>query len=159
MRRLLFNALKALTTFSLVACGKAEVGVQIYMDSSHEYMAKIAVEKLQVESKNPNLEFTDYNPYIVITAVSDDAVSKYGKGVLGVALVGNHPCRIEIAERTFQANQDWLNSVIWHEIGHCYYLRHTDSPYDIMYKYAKPLSAYSQQVLDSFFRRLYEKEN
>jgi hypothetical protein len=157
MRRLLFNTISALVVFSVPACGRSSSGIQIKMDPLHSYMTTIAVEKLQKESANSAVNFNNDSPYVVIEVVPFESLSRFGNGVLGVALVGGNPCKIQIADRTFLYNQDWINSVIWHEIGHCFYLEHTDDYTDIMYKYANPLSWYSKDTLNSFFRRLYDQ--
>jgi len=157
MQRLLFN-----TTISLIfcitttACGRVGKGIQIKMEPVKEYLVSDSVTKLQKATNNDTLNYDTKNPYIIIEAVTNETLARFGKAVLGVATVGGHQCKIQIAYRTFSYPQDWIDSVVWHEIGHCFYLEHSTDDEDIMYKYARPLSWYSTEVLSNFFRRLYE---
>ncbi|NDA64054.1 MAG: hypothetical protein EBX50_18815 [Chitinophagia bacterium] len=157
MQRLLLNTLATiLVFFCLPACGKTKKGIHIKMEPVRAYLTIQAVNTLQSAAQNPALDYSAHDPYILIEAVSDDELVRFGPGVLGVATVGGFPCNIRIANRTYSLTQDWLNSVIWHEIGHCFEMNHSEDSNDIMYKYARPLSWYSQDILNSFVGRLYD---
>lgn len=157
MQRLLLNTLATiLVFFCLPACGKTKKGIHIKMEPVRSYLTTQAVNTLQNAAQNPALDYSLKDPYIVIEAVSNDELSSFGPGVLAIASVGGFPCRISVAERTYTFSQDWLNAVIWHEIGHCFDMDHSTDDNDIMYKYAKPLSLFSQNSLNKFIGRLYE---
>lgn len=149
-----------LLIFALAGCGTAEpkYGIYLEMTGDHYRMSSQAVLLLMTQSQNMKLEYGTRESHSMKIQYSENAVlDNYFKGyVLGVAWVSETPCRMQIADRTFYWGQDWVNSVVWHEIGHCFGMPHTNDPNDIMYKYAKPLSQYSEAYKQSFFRRLYE---
>jgi hypothetical protein len=157
MQRLLLNTLATiLVFFCLPACGKTQRGIHIKMEPVRALLTTTAVITLQTASQNSELKFDNNNPYIIIEAVSNESLSKFGPGVLGIAQVGVSPCRIKLANRLFTFTQDWINSVVWHEVGHCMGMEHTSNANDIMYPYANPLSWYTQEIIQDFIRRLYE---
>lgn len=146
----------------LISCGKNHgYKVHVSMVAPELEQTEIAFLELQLQSKNYHLKTGTPDDYdIHIEKVTDaDLYEEFGNSVLGVAWVGSGPCYIQIPERTFKYGQDWLTSVVWHEIGHCVGLMHTDNEFDIMYAYAKPFSQYSPQALHRFFKMLYEKTN
>lgn len=146
-----------LMLFCLSACGKQGTGVFLKLEPLKAMMVSTAVTKLQLETGLKQLEYSDgSNPMITIEYATNQELAEFGIAVLGVAKVGDSPCEIRIAHRTFTYTQDWINSVVWHEIGHCFNLMHTTNPEDIMYRYAAPLSDYSNAILQDFFRRLHE---
>jgi len=99
---------------------------------------------------------TKSNGYpIVIKMVSPErAISQ------GHAWTELNECRIEISSEVFLINQpDYLDSILWHEIGHCLGLGHEDLENELMYQESRPLSAYSTGSIERFFKRLLSSVN
>lgn len=141
---------------SLTACGRSQ-GIKVQMEPIHAAATYKSIKKLE---KDSGLNFQpSENPAIIIQYSTNEDLAWFSNNILGLAEIDENPCKISIAERTFQASQDLLDSVVWHEIGHCYDLPHSHDSEDIMYYLASPLSAYSTDVINNFFRRLYEKTN
>lgn len=145
----------------LTSCGQAGTGIAVKMEPMYAAATYLSVDKLQTASRNKSVEYNNVSlPAIVIEYATNEELIKYGTQILGLATVSIYkPCRIQIANRTFEYGQDWLDSVIWHEIGHCFGMMHTDDANDIMHKYAQPLSAYPKEIIDNFIRRLHDKAN
>lgn len=148
-------------TLVLSACGTSNTGIKVKMEPIYAVASYLSIDRLQHASQNSAVDYNNTsNPRIVIEYATDEALThQYGRPVLGLATVfGNHYCRIQISDRTFQFGQDWLDSVLWHEIGHCLGMEHeeTDAS-DLMYPYAKPFSMYTPNAINTFLRRLYEK--
>lgn len=147
----------------LPACGKTGIGTGIAVKMHPIYAAAtyLSIDKLQIASNNKAVEYNNVStPAIIIEYATNEELSNYGAYILGLATVSIYkPCRIQITTRTFNYGQDVLDSVIWHEIGHCYGMDHTNDENDIMYQYAKPLSMYSKDVINNFLRRLHEETN
>lgn len=146
----------------LAGCGRvnAKDGVSIYINvpQAEQTATAHALAQLQIQSKNMQIQFgTEDSHNIIVQHVSNIEVDRrFNAFILGVAWIDEKPCRIQMAERTYFYGQDWVNSVLWHEIGHCLGMDHHENEEDIMYKYAKPLPRYTQESLQEFFRRLYE---
>jgi len=132
----------------------SKTGVVLSMSPIDVLITEIAISKLNTESKHDLITFNNTgNHYVIIYKVSDEIIAY---PIIGRAWVGGPVCRIEIPERTFNYSQDLINTVIWHELGHCYRMEHEGTRDDIMYYAASPLSYYSQEAKERFFGRLYE---
>jgi hypothetical protein len=146
----------------LVGCGKVNakdnVNILINMKDVNYTATAHALTQLQIQSKNMKIAFGTWdNHQIIVDYARNDQVDNLFRAyILGVAWIDEVPCRIQMVERTYYYGQDWVNSVLWHEIGHCLGMDHHPNEEDIMYKYAKPLPKYKQSALQEFFRRLYE---
>jgi len=146
----------------LVGCGrvnaKDSVNILINMKDDNYTATAHALTQLQIQSKNMEIAFGTWtNHQIIVDYARNEQVDNLVRAsVLGVAWIDEVPCRIQMADRTYVFGQDWVNSVLWHEIGHCLGMDHHPDSEDIMYKYAKPLPQYSKESLQEFFRRLYE---
>lgn len=69
----------------------------------------------------------------------------------GWACIDCRPCRIKIHPRL---NYMYYWSVVWHEYGHCFGLRHSDNPRDIMAPTVLPLSWYTEEEKLDFLELL-----
>lgn len=72
--------------------------------------------------------------------------------VAGTALRKSRGCVITIYPVCFE--KQLLKTVIWHELGHCAKLDHTELKNDIMYKLAKPFDSYKEEDIDRFIQEL-----
>lgn len=151
--------IKLFILFSITACGftsdiKPDGNVLISMSPIDTMLTEIALNKLNVESKHEFVRTTSTgNHTITIYKIED---SKVDARILGRAWVGLRVCKIEIPQRTFDMGSDMFTYVVWHEVGHCFNLPHSDDGYDIMYPYAAPLSSFNLENKQKFFRRMYE---
>lgn len=146
----------------IISCAKAEIKrvTPVYINVSEEYhsMTQQALLQLQIQSKVVELTdgTLDNHTIVINDALTEELDRLYNGTVLGVAWIFEKPCRIQISERTYFYGQDWVDSVVWHEIGHCLGMPHSTDKESIMYRYSKPLSMYTQESLHNFFRRIYE---
>lgn len=146
----------------LAGCGrvnaKDSIGIYINMPTEQYVSTAHALTQLQIQSLNPKITFGNKdNHYMVVEYATNVEIDRvFNSMILGVAWIDEKPCKIQMAERTYLYGQEWVNSVLWHEIGHCVGMEHHDNEEDIMYKYAKPLNRYSEESVQEFFRRLYE---
>lgn len=144
----------------LSACAHSR-GYKVYLNlKGQEYIStSIALLELQMQSKNERIQYgsSENHDSIISYKTNDEVAQQFTGGILGIAWVGTEPCEIDIVERTYNYGQDLVNSVVWHEIGHCLGFEHSSDPSDIMYPYANPLSSYSEKSKQRFFRRIYEE--
>lgn len=149
-----------ITLVLLSACANSS-GYKVYIDlEGKDYIStSIALLELQMQSKNMQIQYGSKNDHnIVVKYKTNDEVAKeFNNGILGIAWMGTDPCEIDMVERTYGYGQEWVNSVLWHELGHCLGFNHSTDPTDIMYHYAKPLNEYSLESRQRFFRRVYEE--
>lgn len=70
----------------------------------------------------------------------------------GFATVYSDLCEVEISSALFESGSpDYLEPVVWHELGHCAGLSHDPSPGEVMYKTTAPNGSYSSDSLMKFF--------
>ncbi|NDG29310.1 hypothetical protein EB118_04305 [bacterium] len=153
------NNLLIISLLFLSSCGRAdEYKVYMALEGNNYSEISRAYSILRQESNNKKLKSgTEHDHNIIIKyATNEQLVEKFGKNVLGVALYSGDFCEIYIADRTFKYGRDLVVSVVWHEIGHCVGLGHSNDSRNIMYKYSYPITSYSQQMKEEFFRGLYE---
>lgn len=139
--------------FLQVSCGAMRSGIKVEMTFDDRVQTENAIELANVEYGKNILQLIDANHYIVIYKVPNESLESH---IAGVAYVGGLRCKIAIPERTFDSGTEFLTTVIWHEIGHCYKLPHVTNPFDIMYTSVRNITTYSTEVKQQFLRRLYE---
>lgn len=139
-----------------VSCGAFRSGVRIEMSTISKAQTERAIELINIEARKQVISISPRNQYVLIYKVPNKQLEAK---IAGAAYVGGSQCRIDIPERTFDAGEDFLTTVIWHEIGHCYGLNHVSDPNDIMYKSVGSIQYYSDQQKQNFLRRLYEAAN
>lgn len=146
--------------FTNISCAKPKdsYGIYIKVSDANYIMTSRALLELQMQSRNTKIQYAGPEDYAIIVVDSDiESLDKMFNGaVLGVAMPGD-PCEITMSQRAYNYGQDWVNSVFWHEVGHCVGLEHVPDSNDIMYKYAWPLSSYKEDYKQDFFRRLYDQ--
>lgn len=139
--------------FSVTSCGSIKRGIKVHLISTDKIQTEAAINLINITAAKTIVELADRNEYVIIYKVPNESLAGH---IAGVAYVGGVTCKISIPERTFAEGEDFLATVVWHEIGHCYKLNHTSDPYDIMYKSVYPLSMYTEEKKQEFLRRLYE---
>lgn len=156
------RALLTLLLLTTTSCGRSH-GYKVFMSMEPTELnaTGFAFLELQLQSRNTKISSGTKDDHNIVIEYASNAelYEDFGNSILGVAWVSENFCRIQIAERTYKSGQDWVNAVVWHEIGHCVGLEHADIEDDIMYPFGQGLSRYSQMAKKRFFEGLYEKTN
>lgn len=97
-----------------------------------------------------NPKASDDNYRIIIKFIHDDTDTEIR--IAGTALRKSNECIISVYPVCFE--KQILKTVIWHELGHCAKLNHTESKTDIMYKAAKSFDSYKEEDLTRFIDEL-----
>lgn len=70
----------------------------------------------------------------------------------GCATVDSNQCSVQLSTLLFESDYAGdLESVVWHELGHCAGLVHVPQSGEIMYAYTNSFSSYSSGALSRFF--------
>lgn len=73
--------------------------------------------------------------------------------VAGRATLSSGSCKIEIAA-SVASDPDLLYPVIWHELGHCAGMGHSENQDDIMFRMSSRIQTYDDTSLDRFFKAM-----
>ena len=73
----------------------------------------------------------------------------------GLATLDRLHCIIALAPRVFLTYRTHLKSVVWHEMGHCAGLEHSDLEGDIMYRTSKQFAWYTEKSIERFFSTVF----
>lgn len=75
----------------------------------------------------------------------------------GYATVETRKCTVELAERLFKPeSQKYIQSVVWHELGHCAGRQHDKDPGEVMYQNAVPFESYASAAVSRFCSEISE---
>ena len=74
-----------------------------------------------------------------------------GSPYIGQACVDCRPCRMRIHPHL---KKSYYRTVVWHEYGHCWGLRHSEDPEDIMAASIYEFSHYGEYYLERFLEVL-----
>lgn len=70
----------------------------------------------------------------------------------GITYREDRTCRIALSTELFkQIREDYVDSVIWHEVGHCAGLKHDPKDGSIMYATARPFRLFKESAIQDFF--------
>jgi len=70
----------------------------------------------------------------------------------GYAIMKNDLCEIELSEFLFDKDyEETLQSVLWHEIGHCAGLAHVEESNELMSRTTSSFGRYSNSAIERFF--------
>jgi hypothetical protein len=73
----------------------------------------------------------------------------------GFAIHDDTQCTIQISKTVFDpAKKDYVKSVLWHEMGHCFGLQHDPQNGQLMYYTAEPFKTYSNESINRFFTEI-----
>jgi len=147
-----------LAVFNLVSCGKnciswpAKIeGFENFTENDKSNIISL-INDLNSRNSKPFLSFTEdiVNHQKITFKMVDhsESDSKNGLNIAGQAYVQQETCVIELFPTAFE-NQI-LESVVWHELGHCAGLEHSPNPDDVMYYMVTPFSLYKETAIDKF---------
>jgi len=111
-----------------------------------------AINDLNTRNYRPFLSFNNEyseNQKIYFKMMKNDLVKEQDSNtIVAQAYVELNKCTIEVFPSALYG--DILKIVIWHELGHCSGLNHSDNPNDIMYWLVASTSTYNQSSIDRF---------
>ena len=69
----------------------------------------------------------------------------------GFALVSPQNCNIDLSSVIFNSDKtEYIRPVIFHELGHCAGMNHSEDESDIMFKATVPNSSYTEEAISKF---------
>lgn len=70
----------------------------------------------------------------------------------GYAILDGEKCTVQLSRPVFSPNRaDYVKSVLWHELGHCFGLTHDPQEGQVMYYSAEPFASYKSDSLKRFY--------
>lgn len=73
----------------------------------------------------------------------------------GYATVTSTSCLVELSKQIFDNQKtDYIESVVWHELGHCSGLSHDVKSGEVMSPVTEPFIAYGSEVLTRFMQEM-----
>lgn len=73
------------------------------------------------------------------------------KSRAGYAILTDSSCTVELSKQIFiNERADYIESVLWHELGHCSGLAHDSGNGEIMSATTAPFSSYSSEAVSRF---------
>lgn len=70
----------------------------------------------------------------------------------GMTQKGAETCSVDISTELFKSDREsYMDSVVWHELGHCAGLNHNPNKGTMMYAIAKPFSTLATSAVKDFF--------
>ena len=119
-------------------------------DESKEILASI--EKLNGLSDKPLLTTTGdptLKTYLIHVTRSNPWPDE--PMTAGITMREDEVCHVELSTELFKSErEDYVDSVVWHELGHCAGLRHNPKAGSMMFATAKPFTLFSNDSLKSF---------
>lgn len=155
--RLLF----ILLVINIVSCGKSSISWPANIkefsdfDKNDQNDILLAINDLNMRNSRPFLSFSNEYPGnqdIYFKMMDQDLPSNDGNTIVAQAYVELNKCTIEVFPSAFKDNI--LKPVIWHELGHCSGLEHSDSNSDIMYWLVAPFLMYNENSIKQFLFNL-----
>lgn len=151
-----------LILFSLVlimlGCSESPIKAPVYLGEMENFSFDQKVEILSIlQDLNRQLNnslFTfkrNNNPKINFDFV-EKKIKREKNDLAGTALTLMNLCKITIYPISFDYRI--LKSVLWHEVGHCFGLEHSENPDDIMYYSVTSFQNYSENSINFFLQNL-----
>lgn len=140
--------------FFLVGCGTRQWPATItsMQGFSPTQMQQIqsAISDLNSTGKRP-LITTEAGPRTYPISVSLVDPTQATENRAGCATVSGSQCVVQLSSLLFEDEYaDDLESVVWHELGHCAGLVHVPQQGEVMFAYTIPFSTYSSDALSRF---------
>ena len=154
----IFNLIVFCVTIALSGCSGQQIKAPVYLGEMDNFNINEKVEILNaLEDLNKSLNSSIFtikkNKNSKIIFESSQKVRKGANGNLaGTAMILINSCKITVFSLSFQ--DKIVKSVVWHEVGHCFGLEHSENPEDIMYLSVKPFEKYTKESINSFLEDL-----
>lgn len=140
--------------FSLVGCGTRQWPATITsmqgFSSTQQQELQSALDDLNSQAPKP-LFTTRSGPTTYPISISLVAPTQATENRAGCATVDANQCVVQLSSLLFEDEYaDDLESVVWHELGHCAGLVHVPQQGEVMFAYTNAFSTYSSGALSRF---------
>ena len=154
----IFYLIAFCTVISLYGCSGQQIKAPVYLGEMDNFNINEKIEILNaLNDLNKNFNNSIFtikkNKSSKIFFQLSEKTKKSANGNLaGTAMNLISSCKITIFSVSWK--DKIVKSVIWHEVGHCFGLEHSENPDDIMYLSVKPFEKYTKESVNTFLEDL-----
>jgi hypothetical protein len=155
--RYLSSLVQLTIVFLTLSCGKKEVlpwPAQVQLVGLSQAETTIVMNSLKgFSDARPGTTFYyDSHPQQFQITISKLDPTSDNSSKAGLATYDNTFCKVQINDLIFtDSYSDYVDPVVWHELGHCSGMVHSPNEKDIMYYTARPKSYYTTNAIQNFF--------
>lgn len=147
--------------FLIIGCADVRFPYQDWPASVHQF---VSVNGVESEALEQMIDSLNQDMGMTVVRIGGSVLRGYPITIekveslpnvnhVGYAKRYSDHCEIQLREDLF-GNPNLLQSVFWHEVGHCAGLKHTDGANQIMSADASPFNKFSASAITSFFSAL-----
>ncbi len=145
---------------TVVGCGTQRTEWPAYVTSldgfSEEELQEVrmSIDKLNAESDRP-LVILDGEPAQTSYLIHIERSNPWPNEPLtaGITMRDDDLCSVALSTELFKSERaNYVDSVVWHELGHCAGLTHNPTEGSMMFATAKPFTFFSSDALRSFIQ-------